>query len=476
ARDDALNCIFLPLIKKGHAATPQIKQLRAILANGRICKSGANQGVVDSREAALLRATVLDTLGDHSLETVARIRVDLAEFRKMQHGGFDKEWASFSREMDEIAFWCANKNQWRRAGQADMKEAPLMKERLEAADGIAEACAKASEHEREPLHGDLIETKMEPARLEDMFTKNCAPKEVADLFEETLSTVMERALRYNVAVKFATAEHCVEIFTAVGQIANHYFLTCKPASNEDVMGFDLVNFGANVELARELCDLADPAEENQRFHSLQGRLAFLSSIAEALDSCRAMSRIGSAVEQVTNDGGHCFSERLVKASIAAKARAAARSRQGVHENGFIPQKTFDASMRFAMQKVGDWIRKYQEADVEQDRIELQDAHASLAKLAFFFDDEEVGWKRGLSGDAGVDDALAQARRTVFLIKGLAAKTMTAIDDAEKCNNNLEDTAAKCTKDLLPIQQETVDKAIEGIRLANVPRFEAGAMQ
>eukprot|EP00959_Pyramimonas_sp_CCMP1952_P204298 4272683-Pyramimonas_sp.AAC.1 len=158
---------------------------------------------------------------------------------------------------------------------------------------------------------------MEPARLEDMFTKNCAPKEVADLFEETLSTAfgnsgcngnaasdIRQALRYNVAVKFATAEHCVEIFTAVGQIANHYFLTCKPASNEDVMGFDLVNFGANVELARELCDLADPAEENQRFHSLQGRLAFLSSIAEALDSCRAMSRIGSAVEQVTNDGGH----------------------------------------------------------------------------------------------------------------------------------------------------------------------------
>eukprot|EP00959_Pyramimonas_sp_CCMP1952_P043785 915043-Pyramimonas_sp.AAC.1 len=128
--------------------------------------------------------------------------------------------------MDEEEFWLTNKNQWRRAAQADMKEAPLMKERLaaigqhqtssmieatisdlhrwfvacrsgatipivkaviDAATAIADKCSKATGTERESLARELLGTKAQLTRLEQLFTDNASPKKVRDLFEDDLA-------------------------------------------------------------------------------------------------------------------------------------------------------------------------------------------------------------------------------------------------------------------------------------------------
>ncbi|CAK0862522.1 unnamed protein product, partial [Prorocentrum cordatum] len=495
ARDDLLNYLILPMVKEGESALTQIKELRKILA-------------------ALLCAVILGTLGDHSLDSVACIGVDLTNFRKMLHGEVDRERASFSREMDDAEFWRANKNQWRRAAQVDMKGAPLMKARLaeigqhhisstiratsddlhrwfvacrsgtaisivmavvEAATGTADKYTTATGTERGSLVGELLETQAGLTRFDQLFANKSSPKRVRELFEDGLATLLDAiremaekapqtaacnsilkvpkdfvgntdkgnaaseirvALLSNSKVKFSTAEHYDDIFKAFGAAANHDFLKYRPGSDDDLKTARMINFGGDVEFLRELCKLA------------------------ALDAHGVLSRMGGAAQQVTNDDGPNYYNHLVKAISTTNARAAASAKLGANKRGVTPQMALD---------------QYRDADVEQAHTELQNHCANLAKLAFF-NEEEVCWKRGLSGDSPLEDARGQARASIFSAKGLAAKTRKAIGDIERAKKNLTDTAVSHKKDLLPTQHATIDNAMKTQPLAHKARLEAGALQ
>eukprot|EP00959_Pyramimonas_sp_CCMP1952_P144589 3026243-Pyramimonas_sp.AAC.1 len=114
----------------------------------------------------------------------------------------------------------------------------------------------------------------------------------------------------------------------------------------------MTNFGGVVEFVRELCELADPAEEDQRFHSLEGRLAFLRSFYEALHAYGVLARMGGAYQQSTNDGGSNFYNHLAKAMSTINARVNASTNMDVDENGVIPQMDLEANMHYAIQKIG----------------------------------------------------------------------------------------------------------------------------
>ncbi|CAK0838387.1 unnamed protein product, partial [Prorocentrum cordatum] len=122
ARDHALNYLLIPIIQNKTNQLDTAKGPRSTLRECVRASLGLPQEIKKFYKDMQVCAAILDTISDHSAEAVASIEVDLADFRKMLHGDYDKEWSSFACALDSDDYWRQEKIEWRRASQGDLQE------------------------------------------------------------------------------------------------------------------------------------------------------------------------------------------------------------------------------------------------------------------------------------------------------------------------------------------------------------------